>query len=159
MGIGRPVPEEPLRRVLVVDDDPSLRHIIQLILTRAGLMVEVAADGAEALTLVATAQTPFDLVILDLTMPVMSGHDTILEIGRRYPKLPVVLCSGSVTELKAAAQSSPDCVVSVIAKPFSLMEFTQKIKDALHAQGSPCITLQELLRLELYMMMFKAVAL
>jgi DNA-binding response OmpR family regulator len=77
-GVGRPTG----RRVLVVDDEPSIRMLCTVNLELAGFVVTEAADGAEALEL--AAQDDFDLVLLDVMLPDIGGH----EVARRLAETP-----------------------------------------------------------------------
>jgi DNA-binding NarL/FixJ family response regulator len=79
-------------RVLLVDDHDVVRRGIRAILDDrfAGIAVAEAGSGDEALAALAS---PFDAVILDLTMPGRSGIDLLVEIKHRYPKLPVLIMS------------------------------------------------------------------
>lgn len=79
-------------RVLLVDDHDVVRRGIRAILDDrfAGIAVAEASGGDEAL---ATLASPFDAVILDLSMPGRSGIDLLVEIKHRYPKLPVLIMS------------------------------------------------------------------
>jgi PAS domain S-box-containing protein len=88
-------PSEPpvaTRTVLVVDDEDLVRDVVARMLEDLGYTAITARDGATALALV-DAQ-PVDLVLLDLTMPQMSGADVLAELRARKPEMPVVLCSG-----------------------------------------------------------------
>jgi PAS domain S-box-containing protein len=76
-------------RVLVVDDDPGMCRTLAEILTAEGCRVETAADGAEALARVQSS--PFDVVLTDVVMPKMDGHELFCEIRVRYPDLPVLM--------------------------------------------------------------------
>ena len=83
-------------RVLLVDDHPALRRGMKSILEDAiaGVTVGEAGDGDQALALLAeTEARPFDVVVLDLSMPGRSGIDLLAEVKHRYPKLPVLIMS------------------------------------------------------------------
>ena len=81
-------------RVLIVDDEPAVRAIARETLTRAGFTVVVAADGHEALAHVRAEGAAIDAVLMDMTMPGLSGIDTLRAIHElRF--LPVVLTSGA----------------------------------------------------------------
>lgn len=77
--------------ILVVDDDPTVRMIASEILTGAGHQVSEAEDGDEALKLV--AETPFDLVLLDMLMPNKDGLETISELRGRRPRMRILAIS------------------------------------------------------------------
>jgi two-component system, NarL family, invasion response regulator UvrY len=87
-------------RVLLVDDHAVVRSGMRAILEDhvAGVQVEEAANGDAAL---ATLEAPFDVVVLDLSMPGRSGIDLLTEIKHRHPKLPVLIMSFHAEELFA----------------------------------------------------------
>jgi len=77
------------KRVLVVDDEESLRRVTQLKLQQAGYEAMTAADGAQALELL--ARQPQDLIITDLKMPGMSGIDLLRRVKEDYPEVVVIV--------------------------------------------------------------------
>ena len=80
-------------RVLVVDDEVSVRTFAARVLDRAGYATTVAADGLEALS-IADAQDPFDLVLTDVVMPGMHGDELARQLLRREPDLKVLYFTG-----------------------------------------------------------------
>ncbi len=76
-------------RILVVDDDMGIQRTMKEILETDGCVVETVSDGVEALQCIATS--PFDLVLTDVVMPNMDGHELYLAIRRDHPQLPVLL--------------------------------------------------------------------
>ncbi|MBL0313307.1 MAG: PAS domain S-box protein [Holophagaceae bacterium] len=80
-------------RVLLVDDEESIRDATQEILKGLGCQVILACNGVEALEILKTCG-PFSVVILDLMMPKMDGRQTLAVLKKDHPDLPVVLCSG-----------------------------------------------------------------
>jgi sigma-B regulation protein RsbU (phosphoserine phosphatase) len=88
-----PTTEGTEGRVLVVDDTPDNRVILARRLARAGYAVESAADGIEALRRV--RDEPFDLIVLDVMMPGMSGFEVLDELRRTFPAtdLPVIMAT------------------------------------------------------------------
>ena len=94
-------------RILVVDDDRSVRSALRLNLGRNGYAVTVASDGASALA--AMEARDFDLVLTDVKMPGMSGHELLAAVQERAPDLPVVMMTGhgavedAVTAMRAGA--------------------------------------------------------
>ncbi|MDP8916667.1 MAG: response regulator [Pseudomonadota bacterium] len=97
-------------RALVVDDDPTNRRVLELILESKGVESASAVNGLEAVD--AFRQGSFDVVLMDLQMPVMNGYDAIREIrsfeaSRRAARTPVVVVSAYTRardlELSAAA--------------------------------------------------------
>jgi DNA-binding NtrC family response regulator len=76
------------KMVWVVDDDPAIRELLTFMVTDAGYEVDAFASGAEVLA--ASGQPP-DAILLDLMMPEVDGVEVLKEIGRRHPKLPVIM--------------------------------------------------------------------
>jgi CheY-like chemotaxis protein len=81
------------RQVLVVDDDPTIRTCLTVLLESVGYAVATAGDGLEALLLI-NESTP-DILISDLNMPGMSGVDLLSEIRRRFPRIVTIAMSGA----------------------------------------------------------------
>lgn len=81
-----------MARVLLVDDDAQMLDVLARLMTRAGHEVTVVTDGAEALR--KTLEHEFDIVVTDLIMPGKEGLETIRELHRRQPGLPVIAMSG-----------------------------------------------------------------
>jgi DNA-binding NtrC family response regulator len=118
-------------RILVVDDEPSIRTVLKAHLSRDGYDVAIASDGAEAVS--ALTASPFDLVISDLKMPGMSGLELLAWCIREQPGLPVVLITAhgtvdtAVEALKLGAQD-------FITKPFDLEELRLTVIKALRVE-------------------------
>ncbi len=81
-------------RILVVDDEEPIRATLRGILEILGMQVEEASDGLEGLERLTALEGRVDCVVLDLTMPRMSGVETLAAIRNQWPDLPVVLSSG-----------------------------------------------------------------
>jgi CheY-like chemotaxis protein len=110
-------PQAPPATVLVVEDDPDVLDAVQTALAARGYRVLTARDGLKALTVL--AGTAVDLILLDLTMPVMSGWE-FLEQKRADPQLadvPVVVVT-AVGSVIGDAEDPP--WVAVVQKPFRL---------------------------------------
>jgi sigma-B regulation protein RsbU (phosphoserine phosphatase) len=104
--------------VLVVDDNPGNRDVLSRRLERHGLRVETAANGVEALEILRSLT--FDLVLLDLHMPVMDGHATLLEI-KRDPGLrhiPVIMVS-ALAEIEEVIRCIDAGAEDYLPKPFN----------------------------------------
>jgi two-component system cell cycle sensor histidine kinase/response regulator CckA len=113
-------------RILVVDDNDTVRLIVARMLADRGFVVDEARNGDEALELCARTPDGFDLLVTDLAMPGMSGH----ELGRRLGHLPVLYMSGHPGHF-SEDETRP---TAFIQKPFSTLELTQAV-DALLAQA------------------------
>src|SRR5438445_9545119 len=107
-------------KILVVDDDPDMRLLLEQVLARDGFEVSRADRGAHALALLGAPQPP-DLVILDVQMPEMAGWDTLAAIRRdsRVGGIPVVLCTvkGSPVDLVLGWELGCD---GYVTKPFDI---------------------------------------
>jgi DNA-binding NtrC family response regulator len=121
-------PQGPRARVLVVDDEPSLRRVAQYRLAEAGYEVALAEDGAKGLA--AFAEFAPDLVITDVRMPGMAGDALAVEILRREPGLPVIVVTGhgSVADAVKAMRSG---VTDYVLKPVSWDEMLIAVERAL----------------------------
>src|ERR1700722_14169518 len=92
---GAPAP----RAVLVVDDEKNIRRTLQLVLEGEGYRVLTAETAAQALTILASPETPVDLVLLDVKLPDMSGLDALAKIRSddATKDLPIIIISGHAT--------------------------------------------------------------
>ncbi len=81
-----------MARILIIDDEPEIRLLLQRVLEGAGYETAAAADGREGIGIL--RQKPADLIITDLMMPGQEGLETIIEIRRLYPKAKVIAMSG-----------------------------------------------------------------
>ena len=80
------------RRILLVDDEPSIREVLGAVLRSQGYQVLTAEDGVDALTLL---EEPLPSVIIsDLRMPRMSGFELLAIVRKRFPQIPVIAISG-----------------------------------------------------------------
>lgn len=106
-----------LGRVLVVDDAPQVAAAVRDALVQFGYAVKVARDGSEALGLVPAFQP--DVVLLDITMPVMSGLEVLDHLRRHHAEVPVVMVTANQDEGTARGTLARGAF-DYIAKPFSL---------------------------------------
>jgi len=107
--------------ILLVDDEPVIRSILRQGLEHAGFKVIEAADGVEGFGAFVRHRSSIRMVLLDLTMPRMSGDEVFAEIQRLAPEVPVVLMSGySQQEATAALQGKG--LAGFLSKPCSVRE-------------------------------------
>lgn len=112
--------------VLLVEDEPSLRRLVERVLSEAGYDVLVASDGQEALRVARNATSPIDLLVTDVVMPQMSGPALARSLKEKQQDLPVVFVSGYADH---HAEAGLDVDAHFLAKPFAppdLLEIVQK---------------------------------
>jgi CheY-like chemotaxis protein len=116
-------------RILVVEDDPSLRVVIRMVLERGGYEVDEAAHGRAALDRVAASRP--DMVLADMKMPIMGGLELIdrLRSSPASAQIPVVLLSG-------VGFSEGHPASAVVTKPFEPADLLATISSVLRAAGS-----------------------
>ena len=116
------------RHVLVVDDEPGFRAMLAEIAADMGCLVDVAADGLEALA--KADGSGYDLAILDLSLPKLSGVDVLAEIKRRSPDTAVIMVTGYATA-ESAVEAMKLGAYDYIAKPFNVDEVRMIAERAL----------------------------
>jgi CheY-like chemotaxis protein len=104
-------------RVLVVDDEPDVGHVVELMLRFEGHEVQVATHGKEALILL--EQTAFDVVILDYVMPDMKGDELAALIKEARPQQIILMLSALADNLNISDKNM-HAVNALIGKPFVL---------------------------------------
>lgn len=107
--------------ILVVDDEPDVRATARLLLEFLGYRVLEAGDGPTALGILDDTSTPIVGVLLDLTMPIMDGEETLARIRDHHPDLPVVVSSG-YDETGAMGGVLSDGPTAFLQKPYTLQE-------------------------------------
>jgi CheY-like chemotaxis protein len=113
-------------RVLVAEDDPVVRAMLQRLLRDAGFDVRTAKHGDEALGLALRASGAFDIVVTDVRMPVMDGWELARRLRERWPSIPVLYISGYDVEL-SAGQRRGGSRQALLRKPFDLDEFLREV--------------------------------
>ncbi len=123
-----------MARILLVDDEASVRAPLVRALQIDGHLVEEAVDGADALERFTGADIGFDLVISDIRMPIMDGIALTLSIAAEKPGFPIVLMTG-YAEQRERARELDGLVEDVLTKPFPLAEFRAAIRGVLERRG------------------------
>lgn len=107
-------------RVLIADDDPSIRKLVATIIRREGLQFDTAADGAEAIE--ALRQREYTVILLDLMMPNVDGFGVIEHLAKHPPsQKPIVLAVTAYADQKFK-EVDPNVVAGVIRKPFEVAD-------------------------------------
>ena len=115
-----------LERILLVDDDKSVRESLTEVLICEGYLVEPAANGEEALRRLATQK--IDLVLLDLNMPRLNGWDTFEKIVERWHLVPILIITARPNQLFLAASAG---AAGLLEKPVDIPAMMQAIRTAL----------------------------
>jgi len=115
-------------RVLVVDDEESVRNLLQRILEGAGYQVTTAANGKEALYKVSLGET--ELVLLDIKMPEMSGIEVLSKLTADSPDTCAIMVT-SVAETETAVEAMKLGAYDYILKPFDRDDVLQKVLKAI----------------------------
>jgi len=114
-------------RVLVVDDDDSVRDIAAAMLRSFGFAPEATADGHAGLAAFREAPAAFGLVVLDLLMPALSGEETLVELRRIRPGVPVLIISG-YNEGGILARHAGGGPLAYLGKPFTRAQFQAAVR-------------------------------
>jgi two-component system, cell cycle response regulator CpdR len=120
-------------RVLIADDEDSMRTLVARAIAMDGHDTVTAEDGAEALEILSSEQGAFDVLLTDIQMPVMDGIALALAAARDFPDLTILLMTGFAAQRERA--SGLDAIVhDVITKPFSVADIRTAVADALAAR-------------------------
>ncbi|MCB0311097.1 MAG: response regulator, partial [Bdellovibrionales bacterium] len=122
-------------RILIVDDEYPVRNVLNVSLRHLGYHVDLAASGREAIATFCERVDGYDLVILDILMPQLSGEETFLELKHLAPTVKVLLMSG---------YSSPEVVKRLLQKgaggfmqkPFTIDQLASKVRECLDSKDS-----------------------
>jgi CheY-like chemotaxis protein len=136
-----PAPERPERAprpealpgarvVLVVDDEEVVRNLARVALERHGYTVITAENGQEALEIFQEQRDRISLVLLDLTMPVMGGEETLAGLKKLRPDVPVLLSSG-YSEWEAMRLFSAKGLTGFIQKPYPPARLVEALRNVL----------------------------
>ncbi|GLQ19624.1 sigma-54-dependent transcriptional regulator [Algimonas porphyrae] len=119
------------KTVLIVDDDPTQRRLLQAVVEKSGFSVLQAGDGDQAVAIATgTGATSVDVILLDLVMPGRSGQDVLEELAKSRPELPVIVLTGKgsietvVTAMKSGARD-------FVVKPAAPERIIVSIRNAL----------------------------
>jgi two-component system cell cycle response regulator CpdR len=119
-----------MARILVTEDEDSLRMFVARALRLDGHQTEEAADGAEGLEKLNSGT--YDLLLSDIRMPVMDGIELAHKAAASWPDLKILLMTG-YAEQRERADDLMDKIVDVVAKPFALPDIRKAVARALIA--------------------------
>lgn len=122
-----------MAEILIIDDEVQLRRVINRILTGMGHTVHEAANGAEGLEVF--QQVKPALVITDIVMPDSEGIETIQELLRLAPTVPIVAISGGSAHALYLRAAMALGAVATLEKPFHADQLTKIVADLLGSAG------------------------
>ena len=134
-GVATVAPREGRQRVLVVDDEASIRDLLAKTLALAEYDVDTAPDGAHALDRLREARGDYDLVIADLRMPGMDGLTLIREVKQINANIPIIIITGFSTE-SSAIEAVNLGVAGYLTKPFRVPQVLAAAAKALGASAA-----------------------
>src|SRR4051812_36050588 len=139
---GRSLPKNPV--ILVVDDDPSQRSLLQSFLASQGFEIIAAPSGAEALATLKNREV--SMMVSDVRMPGMSGLETLRRARKEHENLPVLLVTG-YADIREAVGAMRDGAVNYLSKPIDLDELLASVRQAIGLSREPAVSLAEDLKL------------
>jgi len=121
-----------LGRVLVVDDEDSIRSLLRMMLAQAGYDVEEAEDGGRAVEVLNSGDNPLmvDVIICDIRMPRINGVEAIAYFRAQYPSLPVIVLTGYHDE-QLASSLRKQGVVECLEKPAEREQILTSVAQAI----------------------------
>ena len=122
-----------MTRVLIADDEDSMRSLVARAIAMDGHETVTAQDGAEALEMLTRDEGAFDLLLTDIQMPVMDGIALALTAARDFPALKILLMTGFAHQ-RGRASGLEAIVHDVVTKPFSVADIRTAVADALAAR-------------------------
>jgi CheY-like chemotaxis protein len=126
------------RTILLVEDDPVVRHVVRLLLELEGDVVLEAKDGDDALTILGGHHGALDLLLTDVMMPGLSGPEVCDRVRLGRPGLPTLFISGFYPEAVFPDQRLPDAA-AFLAKPFmpeELIDAVDELLARIHGQAA-----------------------
>lgn len=120
-------------KVLIADDEDSMRQLVARAIAMDGHEIVTAQDGAEALEILTREDGAFDLLLTDIQMPIMDGIALALSAARDFPDLTILLMTGFADQRERASNLNA-LVHDVVTKPFSVADIRTAVADALAAK-------------------------
>ena len=117
--------------VLLVEDEESVRELVRETLRRKGFQVLEAGRGDAALAIAASHAGPIDILISDVALPGMNGHELGLQLSKTHPKIKILFVSGYPEEAIVHSGAGPR--ISFLQKPFTLQALSCKVQEVLQS--------------------------
>jgi two-component system, cell cycle response regulator CpdR len=122
-----------MARILIAEDEEALRALCARALAIDGHEVKTACDGGDALDLIEREEGRFDLLLIDIRMPIMDGIALALAAARDYPTMTILLMTGYADQ-RERAHGLDAIIHDVISKPFSVTTLRGAVREALTVQ-------------------------
>ena len=119
-----------MAKLLIVEDDESVRTLAARALERDGHNVTIATDGAQGLDMIRLALGGYDLVVSDIRMPEMDGIEMATAAARDFPSVRIMLMTGYADQRERAEELN-GIILDVVQKPFTLAEIRARVGRAL----------------------------
>jgi two-component system, cell cycle response regulator CpdR len=119
-----------MARILIAEDDDTLRELLVRALGEDSDVLTESADGATALDALSESNGEFDLLLSDVKMPKVDGIELALATGRNHPDIAIMLMTG-YAEQRERAHGLDALVQDVIFKPFSIEQIKGAVREAL----------------------------
>jgi DNA-binding NtrC family response regulator len=116
-------------RILLTEDDDSVRAFVSRALELDGHDVETACHGAEALDRLEEQEAGYDLLVTDVKMPIMDGIALAHEAAGKWPGMPILLMTGFADQ-RERAEDLAEKIRDVVTKPFTLQQIREAVSDA-----------------------------
>ncbi len=119
-------------RVLVVDDEPDIRKVVKMALTKAGYDVIEAEDGEKAIEAIKEGDNPLllDVIICDIRMPKINGVEAINYFQQQWPRVPIIVLTG-FPDMEMATDLIKKGIVAYLVKPVEKEQLTNAVAKAL----------------------------
>ena len=125
--------------LLLVDDEAAVRGVAEGVLKHHGYNIVCAEDGLDALDVYEKHKDSISLVLLDLTMPRLSGQETLVELRKRYGDVPVIVCSGYLVDLHGFEEETGFRPEAAIQKPYNIKDLAGKVREVLDHASSGAV--------------------
>lgn len=130
--------EVTAKRILIVDDDPLLQELMELLLSLGGYFICKAGDGQQAMAAVEASQTQFDLIVLDLMMPVMDGRQFLYWLRKEKRSTVSVLVMSAIRTATIRDELILIGASEVINKPITADTFVEQVERLLGKGDTDC---------------------
>ncbi|MBC7357427.1 Response regulator receiver domain-containing protein [Desulfacinum infernum DSM 9756] len=120
-----------MKRILIIEDDEGLRDLLENFLEETGYQVVKAADGLEGMDAIEREQ--FDLIVVDVMLPYVSGIGLLKIVKKRNPQLPIICITGYGNSPEELAER--EHADRVLPKPFDLTDLLAAVQELLPEQA------------------------